>query len=43
MKLSELEILIDKYLAGEASEEEKQQVDQWLDRPTADNSGGNRR
>jgi transmembrane sensor len=39
MKLSELEILIDKYLAGEASEEEKQQVDQWLDRPTADNSG----
>lgn len=34
MKLSELEILIDKYLAGEASEEEKLLIDQWINRPS---------
>ncbi|MCW3466075.1 FecR family protein [Chitinophaga nivalis] len=35
MKLSELEILIDKYLEGKASEEEKERVERWLDHPTA--------
>lgn len=36
MKLSELEILIDKYLAGNASKEEKKRIEDWLDRPTAE-------
>ncbi|WP_160714931.1 FecR family protein [Chitinophaga solisilvae] len=33
MKLSELEILIDKYLAGKAAAEEKRLVERWLDDP----------
>lgn len=39
MKLSELEILIDKYLAGRASDEEKKRIEDWLDRPTDDTTG----
>lgn len=39
MKLSELENLIDRYLAGKASAEEKRRVEHWLDAPTNDTSG----